>query len=126
MLKNKLLVLKWLTYYIYIYLYTHKHFNISSQHIIYIYKLYVKINKKYKDIINYPCLPYIFIIINKNRNEKMQNFINLHRTILNISITELSFYNKQYTKIVKLKGNINWVVYASNIITTSLLHGSLI
>lgn len=127
LIENKLLIAKWLKYFLFTYVDIKCIYKISFRHIKKLYCLYYKINRKYKHIFNFPILPHIFILINNTNKKGLQNFVNLHRTIIHMNPLEINFNNKQYTKSVKINGNTTYYINnIINIIITSLIHGGLL
>lgn len=125
-IRNKFLIIKWLRYFLFKYICNKQNLRISLQHIKKLYRLYDFNMKKYKNIIDFPILPYVFLLYNNKEDKGIQNLLKLQRTVIYITPTSLSFNNLHYIKTLKTcRINKCFLNYISNIIITSLVHGSL-
>lgn len=131
--KNKILILKWLEYFIQLKFYKNKKNKHNFDLILYnkLSNLYYKLKKNYKKTYdNILCDPEILLIlkdINVNRTIE-KSITNPNTVIIELSKELLSFFINSFYEKVVLSNNHNQITiykYILSIFVTSIIHGNL-
>lgn len=135
--RNKVLVLKWLEYFLKFLYYKSKGKrlkNTAKSIIVFhkkLFRLFNKLIKINKDIDNLLIMPEVLIVIHKRKyktEKDKNNIINLKKTLIEMNKTFVSFNtNKFQEKIYFANYNYSFIIsYIIRIIITSITHGKLL